>query len=217
MRLRYTRAFSTACKTSDIFKNQKRPQWRFATGRCGHRPLRGGCRAGSYGSRTQHTSPSPTKGGCASRAVTTHPRRYARVGASIARPRYNPPNCSTPMQIRTRLGLRICIGVLYFFRFHRGRPMATPTHGYAPGLAGMLAHADTGDGSLCRNILPKTRLSAPTQRTVPYVFRCRAGPYGSRTQHTSPFTTKSGCASRTVTTHPRRYAHVGASNVSRET
>ena len=42
------------------------------------------------------------------------------------------------MQIRTRLGLRICIGVLYFFSFHRGRPMAAPTHGYVPGLAGML-------------------------------------------------------------------------------
>ena len=42
------------------------------------------------------------------------------------------------MQIRTRLGLRICIGVLYFFRYHRGRPMAAPTHGYVPGLAGML-------------------------------------------------------------------------------
>ena len=49
------------------------------------------------------------------------------------------------------VGLRICIGVLYFFSFHRGRPMAAPTHGYVPvgrtvlatqgyvpGLAGML-------------------------------------------------------------------------------
>ena len=113
MRLRYTRAFSTACKTSDIFKNQKRPQWRFATGRCGHRPLRNRCRAGSYGSRTQHASPFATKGGCASRTVTTHPRRYAHVGASIARPRYNPPNCSTPMQIRTRLGCEFASALCY--------------------------------------------------------------------------------------------------------
>ena len=56
------------------------------------RPLRDRCRAGSYGSRTQHTSPFTTKGGCTSRDVTAHPRRYARVGASIARPRNDPPN-----------------------------------------------------------------------------------------------------------------------------
>ena len=33
----------------------------------------------------------PYRGGCVSRAVTAYPLRYARVGASIARPRYNPP------------------------------------------------------------------------------------------------------------------------------
>ncbi len=50
-----------------------------------------------------------------------------RVGASIARPRYNPPNCNTPMQIRTRPG---------FADLHRrfgivglccGRAMLAPT------------------------------------------------------------------------------------------
>ena len=34
-----------ACITSDRSKTRNRPEWRFATGRCGHRPLRGvyGC------------------------------------------------------------------------------------------------------------------------------------------------------------------------------
>ena len=131
MRLRYTRAFSTACKTSDIFKNQKRPQWRFATGRCGHRPLRNRCRAGSYGSRTQHASPFATKGGCASRAVTAHPRRYAHVGASIARPRYNLPIIDHADANSYPIGLRICIGVVLSLApaaDERCSPLHTDTH-----------------------------------------------------------------------------------------
>ena len=54
------------------------------------------------------------------------------VGASIARPRNNPPNMERADANSYPVGLRICIGVLYFFGFHRGRPMAAPTHGYAP-------------------------------------------------------------------------------------
>ena len=37
----------------------------------------------------------PYRGGCVSRAVTAHPLRYARVGASIARPRNNRPKHGT--------------------------------------------------------------------------------------------------------------------------
>ena len=37
----------------------------------------------------------PYRGGCGSRAVTAHPLRYARVGASIARPRNNRPRHGT--------------------------------------------------------------------------------------------------------------------------
>ena len=64
MRLRYTRAFSTACKTSDISKNRKRPQWRFATGRCGHRPLRGatGCVFRRRGEHRSSAERSPKYG-----------------------------------------------------------------------------------------------------------------------------------------------------------
>ncbi len=104
--------FSMVCTIYDRSINQRCPEGRFATGRCGQRPLRGRCRVGLYRSRTRHTSPFATKGGCASRAVTTHPRRYAHVGASIARPRYNPPQLQHADANSYPIGLRICIGVV---------------------------------------------------------------------------------------------------------
>ena len=63
---------------------------------------------------------------------------YFAVGAAIGRPRNDPPNMERADANSYPVGLRICIGVLYFFGFHRGRPMAAPTRGYVPGLAGML-------------------------------------------------------------------------------
>ena len=51
-------------------------QGRFATGRCGHRPLRNRCRAGSYGSRTRHTGTHRLHNTCAARLAAVVSGHY---------------------------------------------------------------------------------------------------------------------------------------------
>ena len=113
------------------------------------------------------------------------------VGASIARPRNNPPNMERADANSYPVGLRICIGVLYFFRFHRGRPMAAPTHGYAPVgrtvLVRMYVRTELFrnsyqffSASIChltviRNPLRKTQINEKTQ-----TFRAAGNPKGVR-------------------------------------